>query len=422
MWLFPRSYGIIFHIYISYIKNYLGGYTMQFIDSLLMAIPAGIWAVVKAALILILAFVVAKIAQSLVTKLLTKTKLSGVVSKLDSGDGSANLTEFIAKFVYLFVFLLFVPGVFTALGMNSISAPILLLLNSIWGYVPNILAAAIILVVGFQIAKYVRQLLIPVFAKLNIDKLQEKAGIEVTDSAKLSNTLAYIVYVLILIPMIVMALHILDISVISDPAIHMLNTIFDFIPNILVALIIILLGCMIGKFVGQIVTQLIASAGLDAKLSKLIEGNNEKFVLSKVVGTVCYAVVVIFFVVESFDTLHLNVLSQIGGSIISYMPYVLGAILIFAVCYLAAAFTEKTLKKNGFAFYAVIAKAAIFTVGAFMVLNQLGIATEIVNAAFILVLAALAVAFAIAFGIGGKDFAANALKKLEEKSEKKDAE
>lgn len=391
---------------------------MHFIDSLLMAIPAGIWAVVKAALILILAFVVAKIAQSLVTKLLTKTKLSGVVSKLDSGDGSANLTEFIAKFVYLFVFLLFVPGVFTALGMNSISAPILLLLNSIWGYVPNILAAAIILVVGFQIAKYVRQLLIPVFAKLNIDKLQEKAGIEVTDSAKLSNTLAYIVYVLILIPMIVMALHILDISVISDPAIHMLNTIFDFIPNILVALIIILLGCMIGKFVGQIVTQLIASAGLDAKLSKLIEGKNEKFVLSKVVGTVCYAVVVIFFVVESFDTLHLYVLSQIGGSIISYMPYVLGAILIFAVCYFAAAFTEKTLKKNGFAFYAVIAKAAIFTVGAFMVLNQLGIATEIVNAAFILVLAALAVAF----GIGGKDFAANALKKLEEKSEKKDAE
>lgn len=395
---------------------------MHFIDSLLMAIPAGIWAVVKAALILILAFVVAKIAQSLVTKLLTKTKLSGVVSKLDSGDGSANLTEFIAKFVYLFVFLLFVPGVFTALGMNSISAPILLLLNSIWGYVPNILAAAIILVVGFQIAKYVRQLLIPVFAKLNIDKLQEKAGIEVTDSAKLSNTLAYIVYVLILIPMIVMALHILDISVISDPAIHMLNTIFDFIPNILVALIIILLGCMIGKFVGQIVTQLIASAGLDAKLSKLIEGKNEKFILSKVVGTVCYAVVVIFFVVESFDTLHLYVLSQIGGSIISYMPYVLGAILIFAVCYFAAAFAEKTLKKNGFAFYAVIAKAAIFTVGAFMVLNQLGIATEIVNAAFILVLAALAVAFAIAFGIGGKDFAANALKKLEEKSEKKDAE
>lgn len=394
---------------------------MNFIDSLLMAIPTGLWAVVSAALILVLAFIVAKIVQSLVTKLLTKTKLSGVVSKLDSGEGSTSLTDFIGKFVYLFVFLLFVPGVFNALGMNSISAPILLLLNSIWGYIPNILAAAIILVVGFQIAKYVRQLLVPVFAKLNIDKLQEKAGIEVADSAKLSNTLAYIVYVLILIPMIIMALHVLDISVISDPAIHMLNTIFDFIPNILVALIIILLGCMIGKFVGQIVTQLIASAGLDAKLSKLIEGKNEKFVLSKVVGTVCHAVVIIFFVVESFNTLHLSVLSEIGLVVIAYMPYVLSAILIFAICYFAAAFAEKTLKKNGFTSYAVVAKAAIFTVGAFMVLNQLGIATEIVNAAFILILAALAVAFAIAFGIGGKDFAANALKKFGEKTEKKDA-
>lgn len=395
---------------------------MGFIDSLLAAIPVGIWAVIKAALILVLAFAVAKIVRSLVMKLITKTKLSEVIAKLDSGENSGSLADFIAKFVYLFVFLLFVPGIFSALGMNNISAPILNLLNSIWGYVPNILAAAIILIVGFQIAKYVRQLLVPVFAKLNIDKLQEKAGIEATDSAKLSNTLAYIVYVLILIPMIVMALHVLNISVISNPAISMLNTIFDFIPNILVALIIILVGCTIGKFVGQIVTQLIASAGLDAKLSKLIEGKNEKFSLSKVVGTICYAVVVIFFVVESFNVLHLSVLTEIGVVVIAYMPYVLSAILIFAVCYFAGTFAEKTLKKNGFTAYAVIAKIAIFTVGAFMVLNQLGIATEIVNAAFILVLAALAVAFAIAFGIGGREFASNALKKLEEKAEKKDAE
>lgn len=395
---------------------------MGFIDSLLAAIPAGIWAVIKAGLILVLAFVVAKIVRSLVMKLITKTRLSEVIAKLDSGDDSGSLADFIAKFVYLLVFLLFVPGIFSALGMNSISAPILNLLNSIWGYVPNILAAAIILIVGLQIAKYVRQLLVPVFAKLNIDKLQEKAGIEAADSAKLSVTLAYIVYVLILIPMIVMALHVLNISVISNPAISMLNIIFDFIPNILVALIIILLGCTIGRFVGQIVTQLIASAGLDAKLSKLIEGKNEKFSLSKVVGTVCYAVVVIFFVVESFSVLHLSVLTEIGVVIIAYMPYVLSAILIFAICYFAGTLAEKTLKKNGFVSYAVIAKIAIFAVGAFMVLNQLGIATEIVNAAFILVLAALAVAFAIAFGIGGREFASNALKKLEEKAEKKDAE
>ena len=54
-----------------------------------------------------------------------------------------------------------------------------------------------------------------------------------------------------------------------------------------------------------------------------------------------------------------------------------------------------------------------------MVLSQLGIAADIVNAAFKLVLAAIAVAFAIAFGVGGRDFASHTLKKLEDNLEKK---
>ena len=57
-----------------------------------------------------------------------------------------------------------------------------------------------------------------------------------------------------------------------------------------------------------------------------------------------------------------------------------------------------------------------------MVLNQLGIATKIVNSAFVIILAALGVAFAIAFGIGGRDFAKKTLddasKKLEENKKK----
>ena len=67
-------------------------------------------------------------------------------------------------------------------------------------------------------------------------------------------------------------------------------------------------------------------------------------------------------------------------------------------------------------------KIGILVIGAFMVLNQLGIATKIVNSAFVIILAALGVAFAIAFGIGGRDFAKKTLddasKKLEENKKK----
>lgn len=377
---------------------------------------AGLWAVIKAALILVLAFIVAAIVKSMVVKLLTKTKLGSLKGKTEaSSDGGKKAVEHIGKLVYLLVFLLFVPGIFESLGMNEISMPILNLLNTMWGYMPNILATVIVLWVGFFIAKLVREILIPVFGKIKVNRLQEMAGIETTDSAKLSDTLAYIVYVLILIPIIITALQVLDIRAVSDPAIRMLDTIFGFIPNILVALVLIIVGCMIAKLSGNIVESMIASAGLDAKLSGLLENKNEKFVLSKVIGQIVHIVMVIFFVVESCGVLRLQVLTDIGSAVIGYMPYVLAAVLISLACFICNTIVQKSLQKNGHYGYAMLSKCAIYTVGGFMILNELGIAAEIVNMLFIILVAAIAIAFAIAFGIGGRESAGRLLKKLEDK-------
>lgn len=392
---------------------------MQYLTNLLNSILGGIGSIVAAALILVIAFVAAVIVKSLVLKLIDKTKLKDILAKVDTEGKPGSAKDFIGKLVYLLVFLLFVPGIFSALGLGSVMAPISNILNTIWGYVPNIVAAVIVLVVGNLIAKLVRQLLVPVFDKLNINKLQEKAGIEVKGADKLSNTLAYIVYVLILIPTVIMALTVLNITVISTPAVSMLNTVIGFIPNIVIGLVIIVIGCMIGKLVGQIVTRLIASAGLDAKLQGLLDDKNQKFVLSKVTGGIVYAVIVIFFVVEGLNVLKLDVLTRIGGVIIAYMPTVLAAVLILAATLIVSSMAEKALRKNGLNTYAAVAKVAIIVVGVFMILSQLGIAAEIVNSAFVLIIAALAVAFAIAFGVGGKEFAANALKKLGEKKDDK---
>ncbi len=392
------------------------------LDRFLSSITTGAWAVVSAVLILVAAFVVATIVKALVMKLLNKGRISQVLEKVDAAgvDAQTGTTkDFIGKLVYLLVFLLFVPGIFTRLGLSNIISPITGLLDKVWGYVPNIAAAVIVLVIGFFVAKLVRQLLIPVFDKLSINKLQEKAGIEVASGDKLSGTLAYIVYVLILIPMIVVALDVLNIDVISTPAVNMLNLIFAFIPNIFVGLVIILIGCMIGKFVGQIVTRLIASAGLDAKLSALT-GDQGKIVLSKLVGNIIYAVVVICFVVEGVNVLKLEVLTNIGAVIIGYMPAVLGAIIIFSAALFASSAAEKALRKNGMNVMAIVVRAAILVVAAFMVLSQLGIAAELVNSTFKLIIAALAVAFAVAFGVGGKDFASRTLKKLEDNLDNKD--
>lgn len=365
---------------------------------------------------------VAAIAKSLIEKLLKHTKLADLKRTDKNGQENTGMKtiELIGKLVQLIVFLLFVPGIFEILGMTQVTAPILALLNTVWGYVPNILFAIIILWIGFYIAKLVRELLVPILNKLEVNRLQKIAGIQVNEQGELSNTLAYIVYVLILIPVIISALSVLNIRAISDPAIAMLSTVFNYIPSILAALIIIVIGWILAKFIGNIITRLIESSGLDAKLAELTGTKNPTFSLSNVTGKTVEVILVIFFIAESFATLHLGVLTSIGTSIIAYMPYALAAFIIFAICVLIGSIVSNVFKKNGHPAVGSMFKYLIYVIGGFMILNQLGIARTLVDSTFILIVAALAVAFAIAFGVGGRDFAKSVLAELQVKIKKEE--
>ena len=87
-----------------------------------------------------------------------------------------------------------------------------------------------------------------------------------------------------------------------------------------------------------------------------------------------------------------------------------------------SAIVKKNEKAKG---AALAAKVAIYVVTGFFCLSQLGVAPAMVETTFILIVAAICVAVAIAFGVGGRTFAANRLAKLEEKidtADKKDAE
>ena len=400
----------------------------EYLERLFEKMVNGLGGVIAAILLLVLAFIVSAIVKALITGGLKKTKLRYLNQNQVNPDGSPALSSgqglinYIGKLVYLCVFLLFVPGIFSALGADSIAAPILNMLNTIWTYIPNILGAVIILIAGFLIARLVRSLLVPVFDKIRIDKLQEKAGIEVGDQrSKLSNALAYIVYVLILIPVIIMALKVLHISAISDPAIKMLEIIFSFIPNIVVACLIIYLGVVIGRFANQIVSRLLGATGVDKKIQGFTDGKMSNFVFSKVVGTIIHVLIIIFFTVEGFSILKLGVLTEIGITIIHYIPSILAAVIILIAALIVSGLVEKGLRKLGYNGYAAIARVAIMVLAVFMLLNQLGIARQIVNIAFFMLMAALAVAFAISFGVGGRSFAASVLKDAKDKMDEEKA-
>lgn len=392
---------------------------MDFIYSLLGMIPNVVFAI----LLLIVAFVAAKIVKSLVLKLLKAVKAESFLNKLGVKDTATNSSvEFVAKLAYFVTFLLFLPGVLDKLGMQSVSSPITGMVNDFLAFIPKLVAAGIIIAVGMFIANIVKELLVPVLKAIKVDALQEKAGIEASENTAFSNIIANVIYGVILLVVITSALDQLGIAAISEPASAIVSSIFAMIPNVLGAIVIIAIGVIIAKLVAKLLENLLAGVGADTLIEKVTGTPAKKFVLSKVISAVVKYVLVIVFLVQGINVLNLPVLTEIGGAVIGYMPAALSAVIIVTIGLFAGNTAEAVIDKKfpEAKMCAVVAKVAIYVLTAFLCLSQLGVASAIVETTFILIIAAVCVAVAIAFGVGGRTFAANTLEKLEKKIDDKE--
>lgn len=385
-----------------------------FLNSLLAKVPDVIFAI----LLLIVAFIAAKIAQKLVVKLLNLVKAEKLMAKIGVKEESLDAAKaFVAKLVYFIVFLLFLPGVLDKLGMTSVSAPIESMAASFLNFVPKLIAAGIILAVGFFIAKILKELLLPVVKATKIDKLQEKTGVQATEKTTFSNIIVNVIYGLIILFVVTAALEQLEIAAISDPASQIVSKIFAVIPNVLGAIVIIAVGVFIANLVAGLLENLLAGVGADTLVEKVTGTSSNKLVLSKVISQAVKYILAVIFLVQGVNVLGLPVLTEIGAVILGYIPTILGVVLIIAIGAFAGNTAEAAIAKKfpdakgG----ALVAKIAIYVVTAFLCLSQLKVAAVIVEGTFMLVVAAVCVAFAIAFGIGGKTFAANTLQKVEKK-------
>lgn len=397
-------------------------YFLIFGDPLFKVVPA----IIMALLLLLLAWIIASLARSLTVKILKKIKVEKYTDKLGIADEETGCSlSFFGDLAFLVVFLLFIPGVLDLLGMKNVSAPIASLVTKILDFIPNVIAAAIILVVGFFLAKIICRVLTPMLKKLNVDKIQEKAGIAATDTTSLASIITYLVYVLVLIPVITAALQVLNVSAISDPAIAMLEKVVIFLPNIFVAIAIVIIGLFIAKIVGKLLDNVLSGVGLNTMIRKLVvtdESSLRGMSFSKIIGTAVEYIIAFLFIVQALNVLQLEVLQFVGAAILAYLPLAISALLIIFLAFLLGIWAEKLIgtKCPHGKMCGLVVRALIMVFAFFMALGQLGVAPAIVNAAFIIILGAVSIAFAVAFGLGGKEFAANVLKRMEECHKQKD--
>ena len=394
----------------------------ELISTILAFIPA----VLKAAIILAFAFILGIIAQWLVTTGGKKLNLANLFVRLRVADTPEKASEYITatgKIAFYLIILLFVPGILNALDIAGVAEPFSSVLDTVLAFIPRLISAVIIFAIGWFVAKFVKSLIVNLLQAVGSEKVVKKLKLEkVFEETTLASFVGNVVFVLILIPVVISALEKLELKGITDPAISMLHQVMDLVPNIIVAAVIIMIAVWAGKFLGDLVGDLLARLGFNNITANMKLGNKDidsnTMTPSKIVGYIVQVLIIFFLTVQALTLIKLNFLVEIATVITAYLPNVLAAVLILGVALIVANLVEKVFKDmlNGPAIglIAGFAKYAILVLAVFMALTQLGIATSIVSSAFILILGGLALAFGLAFGLGGKEFARKNLEKFDQ--------
>jgi hypothetical protein len=381
-----------------------------------------IWSIslVQFIVYLLIAFVAAFLAKFIITKLFKLIKLDKLLDKWGVNEGMAGTSmSLVGKIVYLVVFLLFLPTALNAIGLVSDSGPLTGLASQFISYLPNIIAAAILLYVGIFLAIIIGQVVLVLLRKTRIDSLLPRKD-EEKNLVLLSDIIVKIVMAVIILITIVQALTVLDISAISTPALGIIHAIFGAIPSIILAAAVISCGLLVTTIACGLLTNVLVAVGFDGIVAKVLP--NLKASATKIVVNIVKTLIIIFVVAQGVEVLGLTILSTIVSTVVAYVPLVIKSAIIAAVAFIGASMLENVILKSGAKCdkLAKIVKVAIYVLAGFMILSQLDIASTIVNTAFVVTIAAVAIAFALAFGLGGRDFAKKTLDRVDDKLDSKE--
>lgn len=343
-------------------------------------------------------------------------KLVDRISVLKREDGSGeSVGTSLGKIVSLLIWLFGLIGVLQVLGLDTVAAPINSLLNDVMGFIPNLVGAGLLLFIGLMIAGIVRDIAVTAMQSIDLGKWANKAGAdEVTGNTAISKTLGTVIYALIAIPVSIGALGVLDIAAISEPATAMLGLVMAAIPNIIAAGLLLAIGYMISKFVLGLVQELVSGLGVDMPVAALglLPASTKA---SSVIARIVQIGIILFFAIAATRMLGFAELTAILDQVLELGGSVLFGAVVIGFGVLIANVIAKFVGADKFAGKAArYAAIGLFT---FMGLQFMGVGETIVTIAFSALVIGLAVAGALAFGLGGRDWAAKKLEEMDKSAE-----
>lgn len=366
--------------------------------------------------LLIVGYIIAKGASWAFCKVLKKAGFDeamekvGVAAQLKS-IGIDSVSKFLGIFVFWFIFVIVIQIAIAGLGVPSVTdilAPIIL-------FIPRILIAAIVVLIGLYIANVVANRLMEMFGKTSVGK-QLKDIDEKTKKAGISmiQVVSMFIKVFILLFFVQVALEIVNIGVLAE----IITPIMILLPLILVALFIVLVGILVAEFVVKTVLRLAKDFEIDRLIKPVEETIGREGVIIRV-----FTFVVRVFILLIFIQLAIGVLNSTGAfdavaslinTAILWIPNVIAALFIVLIGFWFAGWVSEKMLASGKEIevpypetMAMAVKYLIIYIAIVIAIAQIGIEVNILYIVTAIVLGAVFIGIGAGFAVGSKDIFAN---------------
>ncbi|NMA42694.1 MAG: mechanosensitive ion channel [Oligosphaeraceae bacterium] len=379
---------------------------------------------IGAGILAALAWFCASGVKYLSAKAMRTTQLDQKLAKTLDKESGKPISTSASEVIYWLVLLFFLPAILRSLKIGGITEPLQLMLAKILEYIPNLVAAGAILFIGLWAAKIVRKTVSGLVVISSLDNLGEKAGVsKLFGNQGLSGMIGVVAYVLIAIPVLISSLNALQIDSLSESVAGLFDKILNAAGDLIGAALLVFVAVLVGRFVANLVQQLLENFGFNKLLAHLGVGKEDKDSNTSpaaLVGKIVFVAIILNAAIAACDIMafpNIAALIQIflvfGGNIL------VGLVVLLIGMWLANLVSEFLQGKCNKLVVGLVRGCVLVFTGA-IAIHNMEIGGPIVQTAFTLLLGAVCVAIALAFGLGGREFAARKYEEWSAKIEKKD--
>lgn len=216
-------------------------------------------------------------------------------------------------------------------------------------------------------------------------------------------------------------------SVVASVVLNAIADFVNFIPSLIGGLIILIVGLVLGAVVYRLIVGLLNTVNLEKMLTKygLVKIEGYDIGWTQILGEIARWSIIVTFLIPTFQAWRLDGVNVVLNRVVLYIPNVIVAVVLAIVglvfsklAYKIAFGASRSLGKNLSHTVGLVAQWAITIFVGFLVLHQLGVAQELLRILFAGLVAMIALAGGLAFGLGGQETAKSLLESMRSKFKK----